>query len=74
MTETTTLGAKTDACVYILHMLLQRLERSQPGIVISLLEGTKADFAACGESSSERVFTQAIAMLEMVHAQNQLCA
>lgn len=69
--------AKAGACVYILHMLLQRLENSSPGLVEGLLEGAAADRDAIKRSgamteSLEGVFEETLGLLERVHAQNQM--
>lgn len=71
--------AKADACSYILHMLLQRLEKNQPGLVIDMLDGAKADRAALQAQGMmpypvEQAFDQAIALLEQVLAQNEMNA
>ena len=46
--------AKAGACYYVLLMLLQRLDSSQPGLIEGMLQGALADFAvieASGNSS-----------------------
>ena len=68
--------AKANACAYILHMLLQRLEARQPGLVQDMLSGAKADQAVCTEQENKpegalQVFDEAIAILERIHCQNQ---
>lgn len=68
--------AKADACAYILHMMLQRLEAERPGFVHGMLEGAKADRAAvqargAAAAASEAVFDEAIALLAQVHAMNE---
>lgn len=69
--------AKAGACAYILHMLLQRLEDSSPGLVQDLLEGAAADRDAIKLNESmtaslEAVFRETLRLLERVHAQNQM--
>ena len=73
--ETLTPEIRTQACTYLLHMLLQRLEHTHPGLVAELLEGAKAARAAVARQAAvpEQVmqtFTEAIAMLEQVHRQH----
>lgn len=41
---------RVHACVYILHMLLQRLERQQPGLLDDMIEGVVNDCAAQPQS------------------------
>ena len=64
------------ACTYVLHMLLQRLETTHPGLVLDMLEGARADQAAVQAKGTmseplAQVFEQAIGMLELIDAQNQ---
>jgi len=71
------IDARTNACVYILHMLLQRLETKQPGLVQDMLNGAKADQAACSTNESrpanvDPTFEEAISILEMIHSQNEM--
>lgn len=68
-----------NACVYLLHMLLQRIESLQPGMTEDLLLGALADQAAFHQQQPQdpvvtATFTQAIAMLQRLHAQNQASA
>lgn len=79
MSEFSKADAKAGACGYILHMLLQRLEATQPGIVEELLKGAKADQAAFNAQSSPseagtKIFGEAIAALELIHAQNNMAS
>lgn len=65
-----------NACVYLLHMLLQRMERLLPGIAEDLLQGAMADQAAFNHSQQQdpaaaATFEQAIALLQRLDAQNQ---
>ncbi|MFO1369700.1 MAG: hypothetical protein U1F46_11945 [Marinagarivorans sp.] len=65
---------KAGACAYILHMLLQQLEVTRPGIVEELLIGAKADQMAFNLRSSPsdtaaQIFDEAVAVLELIHAQ-----
>ena len=68
--------AQAGASVYILHMLLQRLEASHPGLVQDLLAGAKADQMAFRAQDGKpegvsQIFDEAIAVLALVQAQNQ---
>ncbi len=79
MSEFSKIDAKAGACAYILHMLLQRLEVTQPGIVEELLNGAKADQIAFNSQSSpsevgSQIFGEAIAALELIHAQNNMAS
>lgn len=69
-------AAAVGACTYVLHMLLQRLETTHPGLVLDMLEGARADQAAVQAKGNlseplAQVFEQAIGMLELIDAQNQ---
>ncbi|MBU65207.1 MAG: hypothetical protein CL858_07105 [Cupriavidus sp.] len=63
------------ACVYILHMLLQRLESQQPGMLLEMAEGIGADQTAA--SATERgkkldpVFSEALRIVNLARAQLQ---
>lgn len=77
--EFTAADAKAGACTYLLHGLLQRLELKNPGLVLDLLEGVKGDQSAVRAQGSvaeplERIFMEAIALLERCHGQNQMRA
>jgi hypothetical protein len=79
MSEFSKADAKAGACAYILHMLLQRLEATQPGIVEELLNGAKADQIAFNLQSSpsdagSQTFGEAIAVLELIHSQNNMAS
>lgn len=69
--------AKAGACAYVLHMLLQRLEDTSPGLVQGMLDGTAADRDAAIRAGTmtaplQRVFQETVEFLEHVHAQNQM--
>lgn len=69
--------AHTGACMYLLHMLLQRLDRAAPGLVEQMLDGARADRSAfrqqpAPDAAAAQVFDEAIAMLERVHAHQQM--
>lgn len=59
------------ACVYILHMLLQRLESERPGMLKDLATGIAADRAAAGDtvSGKDGVFSEALRIVNLAHAQ-----
>lgn len=74
--DLTRTAAAVGGCTYVLHMLLQRLETTHPGLVLDMLEGARADQAAVqakGNMSEPlaQVFEQAIGMLELIDAQNR---
>ncbi len=71
MSELSPAGTKAQACAYILHMLLQRLEAQQPGLVQDVLLGAKADLASVSDQenmpeSVSKVFDEAISILESI--------
>jgi hypothetical protein len=77
MSELSPAGTKAEACAYILHMLLQRLEAQQPGLVQNMLLGAKADLASFNGQENmpepvSKVFNKAISILELIHSQNQI--
>jgi hypothetical protein len=71
MSELSPAGTKAAACACILHMLLQRLEAQQPGLVQDMLLGAKADLASVSDQenmpeSVAKVFHEAISILESI--------
>jgi hypothetical protein len=77
MSDFTNADEKAGACAYILHMLLQRLEVSAPGIVDELLSGAKADKAAFDarkttSGNAGKIFGEAIAMLSLIEGQRSM--
>ena len=71
MSELTPAGTKAEACTYILHMLQQRLEAQQPGLVQDILHGAKADLASFNDQENmpeavSKVFNEAISILESI--------
>lgn len=69
-------AAAVGACTYVLHMLLQRLETTHPGLVLDMLEGARLDQAAVQARGTmndavAQVFEQAIAMLALIDDQNR---
>jgi len=63
------------ACVYILHMLLQRLESDRPGMLLEMAEGIAADQASASVNESGKkgdgVFLEALRMVNLAKAQLQ---
>jgi hypothetical protein len=58
---------------YVLHMLLQRLERFHPGLVEEMLRGAKADHAAMAAQGVDSPgAAEAVVMLDLVHRHNQM--
>jgi hypothetical protein len=71
MSELSPAGTKAEACTYILHMMLQRLEAQQPGLVQNMLLGAKADIASLNGQENmpehvSKVFNEAISTLELI--------
>ncbi|HWT71021.1 MAG TPA: hypothetical protein VN361_02430 [Oxalicibacterium sp.] len=67
-------NAKADACAYLLHMLLQRLETGHPGLINDMLRGALADRNAYESKSTPNgnvvaVFDEAISLLELANVQ-----
>lgn len=63
------------ACVYVLHMLLQRLESQRPGMLVEMAEGIVADQTAASVTESGKtlgpVFSEALRMVNLAQAQLQ---
>ncbi|CAG2132945.1 hypothetical protein [Cupriavidus numazuensis] len=62
------------ACAYLLHMLLQRAEQRQPGLLDELIGGVTADrdavrAQAAAPAGVEAVFAETLRMLEVASAQ-----
>ncbi|PLP97485.1 hypothetical protein [Cupriavidus pauculus] len=72
---TSTKDDQVGACVYILHMLLQRLESQRPGMLLQMTEGISADQAAASATESgkrlDSVFSEALRMVNLAQAQLQ---
>ncbi|MBF6987632.1 MULTISPECIES: hypothetical protein [Cupriavidus] len=70
---TATQVSRLDACAYLLHLLLQRAEASQPGFLEDLIRGVAADRAAMPEVPDREhalpVFDEVLRMLEFANAQ-----
>jgi hypothetical protein len=66
------MNAKADACGYILIMLMQRLEKTQPGLLAEMIAGVEGDRSAIpsvapnGEHT-QAVFNETLAMLRMAN-------
>ncbi|MBO4120680.1 hypothetical protein J5T34_08005 [Cupriavidus gilardii] len=70
-------AARLGACGYILHMLLQRVEQQQPGLLDELIRGVTADrdsvqAQAVGNAQSDDVFAEALRMLSLANDQRKL--
>lgn len=66
--------ARRDAGIFILHMLLQRLERQQPGLMAGMIDGILNDRAAMPvttelDSYPRRVGDEALRMLRLANDQ-----
>ncbi|MFJ1254907.1 hypothetical protein [Cupriavidus sp. CuC1] len=62
------------ACVYLLHLLLQRAEQREPGSLDDLLRGVRADRAGlppdiAGHDETLHVFDEALRMLSLANDQ-----
>ncbi|ALD90665.1 hypothetical protein N6G02_22410 [Cupriavidus gilardii] len=62
------------ACVYLLHMLLQRAEQLQPGLLDALIRGVAADRDSAQAQGltdlrDTGVFDEALRMLELANDQ-----
>ncbi|BDB24322.1 hypothetical protein Tamer19_16250 [Cupriavidus sp. TA19] len=61
------------ACAYLLHLLLQRAEASQPGFLDDLIRGVAADRAGMPDVPEREqalpVFDEALRMLEFANVQ-----
>ncbi|MEM5430557.1 hypothetical protein [Cupriavidus oxalaticus] len=70
---TATQVSRLDACAYLLHLLLQRAEASQPGLLDDLIRGVAADRAGMPEVPAGEhalmVFDEVLRMLEFANAQ-----
>jgi hypothetical protein len=59
---------KASACSYVMLMLLQRLELSQPGLINEMIAGALADMSAVEKSGSmtepvQNVFAETLRLL-----------
>lgn len=62
------MNAKADACGYLLIMLMQRLEKTQPGLLKEMIAGVEGDRSAMpvdvpDSAHIEAVFDETLAML-----------
>jgi len=60
--------AKADAALYVLTMLLQRLETTTPGLLDELIDGVEGDLAATPDellnaAHVDAVFSETLSML-----------
>lgn len=69
---------RTGACVYLLHILLQRLEQQQPGLLADMANGVAHDRAAMNPAGSDaeahgcEIADEALRMLRLMSAQLKL--
>ena len=66
-------AAKSDACIYILTVLLQRMETEKPGLIPEIIDGIKSDQSNMSENINnkehvESIFNEALTMLERAHS------
>lgn len=66
------MNVKADACGYILTMLLQRLEKTQPGLLNEMIAGVEGDQSAIASDVPNRdhisaVFSETLAMLRQAN-------
>ena len=62
-------NAKTDACIYLLGGLLQRLELQSPGLLKEMINGVKGDQLALPNEAAEKehieqIFIESLNILE----------
>lgn len=65
-------NAKTDAALYLLTGLLQRLDAERPGMIEEMIAGIESDRAAIAENIANRahideVFDAALGLLNHAH-------
>ncbi len=70
-------GDRVGACIYILHMLLQRVEQRHPGTLQEMIDGVTADRASVLASQSQMnevvpVFAEALKLLSLARDQLKL--
>ncbi|MDM0078671.1 hypothetical protein QTH90_29985 [Variovorax sp. J2P1-59] len=66
--------ARRDAGIFILHMLLQRLEQQQPGLMQGMIDGMLADRSAMPQTNEpdsypRRVGDEALQILRLANEQ-----
>ncbi|MGK6306111.1 hypothetical protein [Variovorax sp. DT-64] len=69
--------ARTDAGIFILHMLLQRLEQQQPGLMQEMIDGILGDRAAMpatteSDGYARRVADEALRVLTLANDQMKI--
>lgn len=77
MSEKRPEGDRVGACIYVLHMLLQRVEHQHPGTLQEMIDGVTADRASVLASQSKLnevvpVFTEALKLLALARGQLKL--
>jgi len=63
---------KSDACMYILTGILQRMDAEKPGFIMDMIAGIKNDQSALPENIEnkehiESIFREALSVLERAH-------
>lgn len=70
---TATQVSRLNACAYLLHLLLQRVEVSQPGFLDELIRGVAADRAGLSDVPDREhalpVFDEVLRMLDFANTQ-----
>ncbi|CAN5326540.1 hypothetical protein BH11PSE11_BH11PSE11_29110 [soil metagenome] len=66
------MNAKANSCGYILIMLMQRLEKMQPGLLAEMIAGVEGDRSAIPSDApngehTQAVFSETLAMLRMAN-------
>ena len=69
--------ARRDAGIFILHMLLQRLEQQQPGLMQGMIDGILGDRAAMAATTEsdghpQRVGDEALCILRLANDQMKI--
>lgn len=59
------------ACIYILHMLLQRMELQRPGMLQELAQGISADRTAASTANVDGIFAEALRIVNLAQGQMQ---
>lgn len=75
MSTEQSLDTRIGACAYLIHGLLQRLDKQQPGLIAGMTEGIRNDRAAMDPESSAsaahgcQIADEALRMLQLMGAQ-----
>lgn len=69
-----TRDVRADACIYILHMLLQRAEQREPGLLAAMIDGVLGDQKsvasdAPGKEYVEQAFDETLRILRLANDQ-----